>query len=322
MTATSMSPAATVLERAPDLLESYTRYRAQLEQLIRDRHLAPSDLAGKRVLDWECGAGVFALVLLERGAASVTAIDSWLLADECAKNFAGVQRLNFLKSSLEEFASDPSTHGTLDVILANTTTEHMLNLPRQFPLCRRLLRPGGLLITNHDNYYQPVGSHDHGFLFYGPGNSIVRQGPACWDSTSKCAVSLAHRREVMRSRPWTWDERMEQRLTPHDCTKCPYFKRSQPWAHLRYQAEFRDLFPQPEFTTGHPKSSLNKVTLFQLRQFIIEGGFDIRAWVPHRVGNKPPRDLLSPPLGFSPEDLTTTTVAVIATRSESSPYDG
>jgi SAM-dependent methyltransferase len=280
----------------------------------------PGDIAGKRTLDWECGAGVYSLLLLERGAARCDAIDSWLQPEACEKAMGHLEAIRFAKVSLEDFAADPQAHGAFDLVIANTVTEHMLNLARQMPVVGRLLRPGGLFIANHDNYYQPVGSHDHGFLFYGPGPAIVAQGPRCWESPDKCRVSEAHRRKVMKDLWWTWDEGMEKRLTPEDCTKCPYYKRSQPWAHLTYQGEFLDLFPHVGFTTGYPKSSVNKVTPFQLRQFIIEGGFEVSAWIPNKIKNQAPEHLMRPPFNFSKDDLETCTITVVA-RKTHNPYE-
>lgn len=309
-----------VFEIAPGLRGMYDRYSIMIDGLIRGDHVRRSDIEGKRILDWECGAGVFSLIFAERGAAQCEAIDSWLWTEECRRAMGHIDRIRFDKVSLEAYAGTRSRDGEFDLVFANTVTEHMLNLPQQLPLVRRLLKPGGLFITNHDNYYQPVGSHDHGFLYYGEGPQIVRQGPACWEAAERCEASKDHRLTVMKNLWWTWDEAMERRLTPHDCTQCPYYKRSQPWAHLRHQHEFREVFRHVGFTTGYPKSSLNKLTLFQLRQFVIEAGFDIVGWVANRVLNEPPEDLTSPPFNFSRDDLQTCTVTVVARRAES-PYD-
>ncbi len=316
----SLPPLAqSVLEKGPGLTELYHRYNNVVSTLMANGHVRPGDLVGKRILDWECGAGVYALLFVERGAAHVDAIDSWLWTEECQKTMGHIPQIKFGKISLEDYASDRSRHGTYDFVFANTVTEHMLNLPKQLPIVGRLLKPGGLFVTNHDNYYQPVGSHDHGFLYYGADNKIQRQGPACWESSEKCEASRSHRLDVMKKLPWTWDASMEKKLTPQDCTQCPYFKRSQPWGHLRHQAEFKDVYPQPCFTTGYHHSSLNKITQFQLRQWVIEAGLDIQAWIQNRINNEVPEVLLRPPFNFREDDLTTATITVVA-RKSFSPY--
>ncbi len=317
--ATVSDLAASVFEKAPQLRELYDRYKVALDAWLATGHVTIDDIRGKRVLDWECGAGIHSLLFLEHGAAQVDGIDSWLWTEEIERSMGHIEHARFHKISIEDFAKDPATHGAYDFVFANTVTEHMLQLPRVLTVVGTMLKPGGLFLTNHDNYYQPVGSHDHGLLFYGPGGKIVRQGPACWESPEKCGASAAYRADLMKRLPWTWDARTESKLTPQDCTKCPYHKRSQPWAHLRHQAEFRDVFPQPCFTTGYPLSSLNKATLFQVRQFVIEAGFDVVGWVTNRILNEPPAELMAPPFNFSRDDLTTCTVTVTA-RKASTPY--
>jgi 2-polyprenyl-6-hydroxyphenyl methylase/3-demethylubiquinone-9 3-methyltransferase len=319
MGAVASQLAETVFTKAPNLRHKYHQYAYALEKLLAAGHVTPADIAGKRILDWECGSGVYSLLFVEHGAARCDAIDSWLWTEACQQSMGHLPQIQFAKVSLEEFAADPSRAGAFDFVFANTVTEHMLNLPRQLPLVGRLLRTGGLFVTNHDNYYQPVGSHDHGFLFYGRGAFIEPKGPRCWEAPDKCAASKDHRATIMKDLWWTWDESMEKKLTPADCTKCPYYKRSQPWAHLLHQAEFRDVYPQPCFTTGYVKSSLNKITPFQLKQFVIEAGFDITAWIANRLTNEPPETLLKPPFGFSREDLQTATITVVA-RKAHSPY--
>lgn len=320
MPVTETPLARSVFAKAPALRRQYHTYTDALTKLLDSGHVTEGDIRGKRILDWECGAGVYALLFAERGAAHCEAIDSWLWTDACRASMGHIPGIRFEKTSIEDYAADPARRESFDLIFANTVTEHMLHLPGQLPVVARLLKPGGMFITNHDNYYQPAGSHDHGFHFYsGNGSRIVQQGPRCWETPEKCATSQAHRAKTMKNLWWTWDAEMEKRLTPSDCTRCPYYKRSQPWAHLLYQDEFRTVFPQPGFTTGYQKSSLNKLTPFQVRQFVIEAGFDIAAWVCRKIANEPPPELLAPPFNFSRDDLQTCIITVVA-RKAFSPY--
>ncbi len=70
----------------------------------------------------------------------------------------------------------------------------------------------------------------------------------------------------------------------------------------------------------HEKSSLNKVTTFQLRQFIIEAGFDIESWIPNMIANKPPDFLTKPPYHFNPDELRTCEVTAVCRKSSAHCY--
>lgn len=284
--------------------------RETIDTLGREGAILAADIQGKRILDWECGRGAFSAVFLERGASAVTAIDSWLDVAQTASTLGAHPDAKYARISVEKFSADAAHQGQYDFIFANTVTEHLPQLAQAFIQVYRLLAPNGVLVINHDNYYQPCGSHDHGFLFYDDKFGISFQGTKCWEAEAKCAASAEHRAGLKQRLPWTWDAEVEARLSPNDCTQCPYFKRAQPWAHLLHQAEFRSVFPQSGFTTGYSNSSLNKITLFQLRQFLTEAGFDLERWCPHPIANEPPAQLLAPPFGFHVDDLKTATVAV------------
>ncbi len=306
-----------IRERDREFAEACAGCRYTLGLWQEGQAFSAADVTGKRVLDWECGGGTWSALFVEMGAAEVVGVDSWLDTRQVERRLGKVPRLRFERRSLQEHARRRGR--PFDLVFANTVTEHLADLPALLATCRELLAPGGLLFLNHDNYYQPVGSHDHGFLYYGK-DGIEFQGPRCWEETGKCRVSADFRREVARRRPWTWDERTERQLSPEDCTQCPYYRRARPWAHLLYQAEFRRVFPQPCFTTGYSKSSLNKITPFMLRQFLIEAGFDLELWAPFVVPNEPPAELLAPPYSFSVEDLTTSTIAIRARPAASRSY--
>ena len=299
-----------IRNNSPQFASMYNAYQEALQRWSEQDVLQPKHIQGKRVLDWECGTGIFTALFLEQGAVTIKAIDSWLDTDYVQSTVGTLPNVQFEQISLQQFATDQTQHGCFDVIFANTVTEHMLDLPRLLPLCYTLLDTNGILILNHDNYYQPVGSHDHGFLNYGDRGEIEFQGPRCWEHVEKCTVSADFRQSIGTRFPWTWNDWTESQLTPENCRVCPYYRRAQPWSHLLYQREFRQVFPQTCFTTGYSNSSLNKVTPFQLQQFLVEAGFDIERWVPNKVFNQPPQQLLEPPFNFSAEDLCTATIAI------------
>ncbi len=282
-----------------------------LQQFIGGGLLSENHFRDKVVLDWECGDGAFSAAFALGGARLVFGSDQWL----DVKRLPAVVRASPLFRCRQAAIRDieAELRGSVDLVFANTVTEHIPDLPGAFASLFQVIKPGGYLFLNHDNYYQPVGSHDHGFLRYGVGE-IVRQGPACWDHGADCSLSKPVREDVARRFPWTWDHRNEAHLTPPACADCHYYRRSQPWAHLLYQDDFASLFPQNSFSTGKPNSSLNKVTIFQLRQFLIEAGFEIEKEERAIVSNQPPDSLLQGPNQFTARDLKTTMYRVLARK--------
>lgn len=280
-----------------------------LDQMEGSGLIPPETYRGKRVLDWECGRGHYSIAFAQRGATAVLGADSWV--DAGAISDMRDDRVSFRKVSvaqLTEEGGDP-----FELVFANTVTEHLPNLHHQIQLCANVMARGGSLVLNHDNYYHPVGSHDHGFLGSTDGG-IGALGPRCWDSPERCATSAGFRNEVRRRYPWTWDDQMESGLTPEDCSRCTYFRRSQPWGHLLYQDAFPEVFPQRCFSTGHENSGLNKVFPQQLRQALVEAGLRVTFWGTTKVTNVPPAELLSSPYFYSEEVLTTWMVQVRAVK--------
>jgi 2-polyprenyl-6-hydroxyphenyl methylase/3-demethylubiquinone-9 3-methyltransferase len=303
----------------PEFDESYRGYTDQLDGW-RARGLWRDELVrGRHVLDWECGRGVFSAIFLELGAASVTGIDGWLDEDWAKQVLSQLPDARFEQVSIREFRERAGRR--FDLVFANTVTEHLPDLAQQLTVCWELLQPDGLFLNNHDNYAQPVGSHDHGFLWYGPEERVVFQGPECWSDPRRCEASAEFRRGLRERLPWTWNDQTEALLDPEECDACPYFRRAQPWAHLVYQDDFRRIFPQPSFTSGYPgRSGLNKITLFQLRQWLLEAGFVIESWTPSLCANEPPAFLTRPPWSFDREDLRTCTVLTVCRKAPVNPY--
>jgi len=269
---------------------------------------------GGSVLDWEAGDLAFSIAFLIRGAKHVFAMDSWMDVNQIPDPLKTYPQLTIERASMREFSQDGPRALALTLIFANTVTEHLQELPQDLRDAFRVLGPRGVLFTNHDNYYQPVGSHDHGFLYYGTENRIERVGPACWLDANKCEASAAHRDQIRRDFPWTWDERNERSKDPANCVNCHYYMRSQVWAHLIYQDQFLSLYPQASFHTGVEGASLNKITPFQLRQFILEAGFCIERLERTFVENKPTTEFHKE-LGVPALDLRTATVRILARKA-------
>jgi len=289
-----------------------------LADFERDGSLPSHVVRDAVVVDWEAGDLAFSVALLSRGAKFVYAFDKWLQPDAIPVELRRLPNLVVQKCDIAQFLlhreADVLRNDTINLIFANTVTEHMQSLAQDFHIAYRLLERGGRLFVNHDNYYQPVGSHDHGFLFYGPESEIVFQGTACWTTAQKCDSSASHRADIARRYPWTWNAELDGARDPSNCPACPYFKRSQAWAHLLYSSEFDTLFPTPAFKTGVEGASLNKLTIFQLKQLLIENSFVIVTERRSHVSNTPPAELLSGEMSFTREDLTTATIRILAER--------
>lgn len=263
------------------------------------------------VLDWECGTGAFSYAFLLRGAREVIGSDTWLPKHLMPQEVLESSNPSFLHTDIVSLRdSRRDLIGKVDFIFSNTVTEHIQDLPRQLDACRDLLRPGGLFFTNHDNYYHPVGSHDHDFLFHVGGGLIGRQSVACWEEEGKCLASEEHRNSMPDR---VWPRALNDKLNPSLCFDCAYFKRSQPWAHLLYQDDFAMMFSEI-YCTGRGKSILNKITPFQLAQYITEAGFSIEARSRSFHKNDIPQRLLKSPFSFSIEDLSTWMVRVLARK--------
>ena len=103
-------------------------------------------LAGLRVLDIGCGAGILSEPLARLGA-SVTGIDPAAGPIAVAKDRAGKQNLaiDYRSSSAEALAA-AGEH--FDVVLAMEVVEHVTNMPAFVALACGLVRPGGLLVAS------------------------------------------------------------------------------------------------------------------------------------------------------------------------------
>ncbi len=264
----------------------------------------------KRILDWEAGDGAFAVAFLLLGAKSVTAIDSWTTLEAVPAEVRSLSGFEFQQIGVTEYLTDtPEAKSSFDFIFSNTVTEHIADLPGAFDSLHLLLTTDGHYFNNHDNYYSPCGSHDHGFWYYGNLDLIEYQGVSCWEMQEKCSASEAHRAKLRRELPWTWSDKNSSELTPSNCSQCRYFMRSQEWAHIRAHEHFPVIFNDPHFLTMREGSSLNKITPFLLLQLLTEAGFEITHVSRSTVQNEPSEDLLK--LGLSKLDLQTATVRTL-----------
>jgi len=295
---------STLSERIPGFAEALEIER---QGFVSWSCLSPETYQGKDVLDLGCGIGASSAVFIERGANSVWGIDP-LLTNEQIAALSILPRSHFTAQLL--LSEDVFGDRRFDLVYARFVTEHVMDLPATLSATFDLLRPGGRFVALHHNYYSPMGAHDFPFIevVNTPEYEYTCRSRAvpCWESPDKCAASAEFRKEV-EQKDWTIGTAT---LTPHDCSQCTYFHRAQLWGHLLYQDSFNRDYPT-EFFRTNPDGSLNKVTPFQLRQFLVEAGFKVTTWELAAITNAPPPELMQL---FSESDLRTLTILFAAEK--------
>ncbi len=299
----SVDPLALLCERIPGFADALAAERQAFETWVC---MPPSSYVGKDVLDLGCGFGAASAVFVNRGAGFVWGVDP-ALTPEQMEALRALPRSRFSAAAL-----DATQFGEqrFDLVYARFVTEHIYDLPRALAAVHELLRPGGRFVGLHDNYLGPMGAHEMGLFGAAEGQTtrVVSTAVACWDDPARCEASREFRNRYASvhnpyANDWT--------LTPDDCERCPYFRRAQLWAHLSYQDVFPNLY-QGEFFRTWSDGGLNKVTPFQLRQFLVEAGFAIAAWDCIAVTDQmPPPSLLR---HFSAADLQTGPILFAADR--------
>lgn len=260
--------------------------------------LGADSFHGKTVVDLECGLGAGPQIFSYLGAAKAYGID-YYLGEATPSAYPPSSNVEYLKI---DFVSQSPFKESVDFIFLSNASEHIKSVSEHMEKCFESLRPGGILFIAHDNYYQPVGHHDHQFLFLNSaGDAVESVARKCWDTSEKCAFSADHRNYLGTLGPQIWSTELDERLSPSNCVECVYFKRSQLWAHLKYQDQFNELYPFPMFRTVDA-GYLNKVTIRQIRQFAIEAGFCIDYEERYWLANEPEASLLQ---DYTRADLTT-----------------
>jgi SAM-dependent methyltransferase len=289
----------------------YKALQANFDAWEKRGFFAVSDVEDKNVLDFGGSHGELSVVLLQNGARQATVIDTSLPTAFYETKLRTIENLKYSDLSVEEYARrsrQSAPLGEFDVVVSHTVTEHVQQLASAFAAIYSLLKPGGLFFVVHDNYYHPSGAHDNAML---RANSLGRfeyPGPKCWESSDLCEASREYRRSVRMQLPWTWNDEAESMLTPQNCEVCLFYRRTKPWAHIIYQSQFMQVFPQVCFTTGQRSSELNKITPFQLKQHLLEARFELELWERTFVNDTPPEWLMAAPYYCNERDLKTLNV--------------
>jgi len=127
-----------------DLVAYYDAYWTQADDTFdheRLELLASRVRAGEKVLEVDCGPGVLAKKMRERGA-DVTATDLSSVAVQRARD-KGIpaQQVDIDTQDL------PFADATFDVVVSNSAIEHRFFHERSFGECARVLKPGGRFIV-------------------------------------------------------------------------------------------------------------------------------------------------------------------------------
>lgn len=134
-----------------------------LEPLRRELPDLRALVAGRRVLDFGCGAGWQAAALAREGAALVVGVDSNEATLRSARALAvraglGTDRLRFAPRV------PPELRGGFDVVISQNAMEHFDDPAAILGEMRAALRPGGcIVVTFGPPWLAPSGSHMHFF---------------------------------------------------------------------------------------------------------------------------------------------------------------
>ena len=106
---------------------------------------AQTALCGKKILDVGCGGGLLTEKIAEQGAL-VTGIDHSAQMIEVAKQHAYQSGLSiqYIESTIEELTRSPEK--LYDIILCTELLEHVPQFESIILACKKVLKPGGLVI--------------------------------------------------------------------------------------------------------------------------------------------------------------------------------
>lgn len=131
---------------------SASRAYAQVARSALWRHMPPQ--AGPRVLDFGCGTGEFARLLLGMGYQVVGSDISHLFLRDALERHGDTPHLAFVQS-------DPGPHlpfrdGVFDAVAAVNVVEHVAAPGPMLHQLARVLRPGGVLVLTFPNLLSPL----------------------------------------------------------------------------------------------------------------------------------------------------------------------
>jgi SAM-dependent methyltransferase len=121
-------------------IDRYNDSRRELHRVLQAR----GGVAGRRVLDYGCGNGLWATYFALRGAAQVVGFD---LAEVGVRRGMQRARTQGLDSRLQFLCADasnlPLQTSSFDLVIGHGVIHHVIKYPRVFEEIHRVLRPGG-----------------------------------------------------------------------------------------------------------------------------------------------------------------------------------
>jgi SAM-dependent methyltransferase len=120
-------------------LDSHSGLPISRERFFRQTEWSPDEMAGKRVLDVDCGAGRFAEIALSCGA-EVVALDYSLAVDACWQNLQDYPGLNVVQGDIYHLPFKPEI---FDFVYCFGVLQHTPNVKDAFMALIKSLRTGG-----------------------------------------------------------------------------------------------------------------------------------------------------------------------------------
>jgi SAM-dependent methyltransferase len=135
-------------------------YSVRAGQVVYEQFHGYNDLAGRTVLDYGCGRGGKTVYYAARGPRRTIGVDlegDWTEASEHARRHG--LHVEFLPLARGGRIDLPD--GACDVVINSSVLEHVADLPATLAELRRVLRPGGRLLSRWHPFRSRYGAHIH-----------------------------------------------------------------------------------------------------------------------------------------------------------------
>ena len=161
-----VSPNLREIHQAKASVAEYQRWERQELARVAASFGPFWNLSGKDVLDLGCGLGGKTVAYATLGAHSVTGLD---LRSYSLQTAAEENRLDNSDPSTVRFCLSDAAHmafadGSFDVIISINVLEHVDDLYFTLRECKRVLRPGGVMLFHFPPFYSPWGAHLEGWI--------------------------------------------------------------------------------------------------------------------------------------------------------------